>query len=256
MLILISPAKTFSSKGKFAERFPASSPRFLEEAHAIVGASLSLSQEELGHMFSLSPKLREEVYHTQRKFFDEGVKELQAPLNYSGMVYRKLSAIEMSPEEWAYAEDHLRMTSFVYGLLRPSDLIRPYRMEGTAHIPGIGEGRIFDFWRDRLTPLFIEEVKRQGGTLLYLASDEMRQLFHWAEVEKAVRVITPNFLVRQPDGRLKQIVIYTKMARGSMAGEVLRRRIETEEELRQLTPEGFVFAPEHSTEREWTFILG
>ena len=99
-------------------------------------------------------------------------------------------------------------------------------------------------------------MKRQGGTLLYLASDEMRQLFHWAEVEKAVRVITPNFLVRQPDGRLKQIVIYTKMARGSMAGEVLRRRIETEEELRQLTPEGFVYAPEHSTEREWTFILG
>ena len=97
MLILISPAKTFASKGKFAERFPASSPRFLEEAHAIVGASLSLSQEELGRMLSLSPKLREEVYHTQRTFFDEGVKELQAPLSYSGMVYRKLSAIEMSP---------------------------------------------------------------------------------------------------------------------------------------------------------------
>ena len=166
MLILISPAKTFSSKAKLSERIPASSPRFLEEAHEIVGASLSLSQEELGRMLSLSPKLSKEVYHTQRTFFDDGVKELQAPLNYSGMVYRKLSAGTLSPEEWAYAEDHLRMTSFVYGLLRPSDLIRPYRMEGTAHIPGIGEGRIFDFWRDRLTPLFIEEVKRQGGTLL------------------------------------------------------------------------------------------
>ena len=79
MLILISPAKTFSSKGKFAERFPASSPRFLEEAHEIVGASLSLSQEELGRMLSLSPKLSKEVYHTQRTFFDDGVKELQAP---------------------------------------------------------------------------------------------------------------------------------------------------------------------------------
>lgn len=100
------------------------------------------------------------------------------------------------------------MTSFVYGLLRPSDLIRPLSYGGTAHIPGIGEGRIFDFWRDRLTPLFIEEVKRRGGTLLYLASDEMRQLFHWAEVEEggAGDHLT-NFLVRQPDGRLKQIVI-------------------------------------------------
>ena len=255
MLILISPAKTFSSKAKLSERFPASSPRFLEEAHEIIGASLSLSQEELGRMLSLSPKLSKEVYHTQRTFFDDGVKELQAPLNYSGMVYRKLSAGTLSAEEWAYAEDHLRMTSFVYGLLRPSDLIRPYRMEGTAHIPGIGEGRIFDFWRDRLTPLFIEEVKRQGGTLLYLASEEMRQLFHWAEVERQLRVLSPTFLTVQPDGRHKQIVVYTKMARGTLTSEVIRRGLTTEDEVKACRPEGFSFAPEHSTERDWTFLL-
>ena len=85
-------------------------------------------------------------------------------------------------------------------------------------------GGSFDYWRDRLTPYLIEEVKRAGGTLLFLASDEMRGLFHWAEVERAVRVITPTFLVRQPTGRLKQIVVYTKMARGAMAGEVIRQR--------------------------------
>lgn len=99
-------------------------------------------------------------------------------------------------------------------------------------------------------------MKRAGGTLLFLASDEMRGLFHWAEVERAVRVITPNFLVRQPTGRLKQIVVYTKMARGAMAGEVIRQRLEDEEALRALTPEGFVFVPEESTDRDWTFVLG
>ena len=84
----------------------------------------------------------------------------------------------------------------------------------------------------------------------------MRGLFHWAEVERAVRVITPTFLVRQPTGRLKQIVVYTKMARGAMAGEVIRQRLEDEEALRALTPEGFIFAPEESTDRDWMFVLG
>ena len=154
------------------------------------------------------------------------------------------------------AGERLRMTSFVYGLLRPSDQIRPYRMEGGIHLPLCGEGeRLFDYWRDRLTPLLIEEGKRQGGTLLYLASEEMRQLFHWAEVERQLRVLSPTFLTVQPDGRHKQIVIYTKMARGTLAGEVIRRGLTTEDEVKACSPEGFCFAPEHSTERDWTFLL-
>ena len=72
-------------------------------------------------------------------------------------------------------------TSFVYGLLSPETAIRYDRMEGAVQLPDLFDGRLFDYWRDRLTPYLIEEVKRAGGTLLFLASDEMRGLFHWAE---------------------------------------------------------------------------
>ena len=256
MFLLISPAKTFATKAKVPCDLTMTSPRFLEEARTIMASVLRLSREELASMLQLSPKLRDEVYARLRTFFDPEVIEMPAALSYTGMVFRKLSPSTFAAEDWAYAAEHLRITSFVYGLLSPETAIRYDRMEGAVQLPDLFDGRLFDYWRDRLTPYLIEAVKRAGGTLLFLASDEMRGLFHWAEVERAVRVITPTFLVRQPTGRLKQIVVYTKMARGAMAGEVIRQRLEDEEALRMLTPEGFVFAPEESTDRDWTFVLG
>ncbi len=251
MLILISPAKTFAKQAKCAHRLPATTPRFAEEARQLVASSLELSSQTLKKELLLTAKTLPEAQRNLATFFDEGTPEEQALLNYSGMVYKKLAAGSLTEEDWRYAVDHLRMTSFVYGLLRPTDLIRPYRMEGTARLPMLEGERVFDFWRDRLTKPFIEAIRAAGGTLLYLASDEMRGLFHWEEVERSVEVITPTFLTRQRDGSLRQTVIYTKMARGEMAGAVLRQRISRPEELQRLTPAGFLYAGEG-----WDYILG
>ena len=251
MLILISPAKTFAKQVKCAHRLPATTPRFAEEARQLVASSLELSSQALKKELLLTSKTLPEAQRNLATFFDEGTPEEQALLNYSGMVFKKLGAGSLTEEDWRYAVDHLRMTSFVYGLLRPTDLIRPYRMEGTARLPMLEGERVFDFWRDRLTKPFIEAIRAAGGTLLYLASDEMRGLFHWEEVERSVEVITPTFLTRQRDGSLRQTVIYTKMARGEMAGAVLRQRISRPEELQRLTPAGFLYTGEG-----WDYILG
>ena len=256
MLLLISPAKTFATKAKAPRELALSSPVFAQEARAVMASVLRLGRDELATMLQLSPKLRDEVSARLRTFFDPDVTELPAALSYTGMVFRKLSASTFTAEDWAWAAEHLRITSFVYGLLSPQTAIRYDRMEGAVQLPDLYDGRLFDYWRDHLTPYLIEEVQRAGGTLLFLASDEMRGLFHWAEVERAVRVITPTFLVRQPTGKLKQIVVYTKMARGAMAGAIIRQRLEEEEAWRALTPEGFVFSPEESSDRDWTFVLG
>ena len=251
MLILISPAKTFAKQVKCAHRLPATIPVFVTEARQLVASSLELSSQTLKKELLLTTKTLPEAQRNLATFFDEGTPEEQALLNYSGMVYKKLGAGSLTEEDWRYAVDHLRMTSFVYGLLRPTDLIRPYRMEGTARLPMLGGERVFDFWRDRLTKPFIEAIQATGGKLLYLASDEMRGLFHWEEVERSVEVITPTFLTRQRVGSLRQTVIYTKMARGGMAREVLRLRITQPEELQRLTPAGFLYTGEG-----WDYILG
>ncbi len=251
MLILISPAKTFAKQVKCTHRLPATVPVFVTEARQLVASSLELSSQTLKKELLLTAKTLPEAQRNLATFFDEDTPEEQALLNYSGMVYKKLGAGSLTEEDWRYAVDHLRMTSFVYGLLRPTDLIRPYRMEGTARLPMLEGERVFDFWRDRLTKPFIEAIQATGGKLLYLASDEMRGLFHWEEVERSVEVITPTFLTRQRDGSLRQTVIYTKMARGEMAREVLRQRITQPEELHRLTPAGFLYAGEG-----WDYILG
>lgn len=255
MLILISPAKTFAKQVKCAHRLPATIPVFVTEARQLVASSLELSSQTLKKELLLTAKTLPEAQRNLATFFDEGTPEEQALLNYSGMVYKKLGAGSLTEEDWRYAVDHLRMTSFVYGLLRPTDLIRPYRMEGTARLPMLEGERVFDFWRDRLTKPFIEAIRAAGGTLLYLASDEMRGLFHWEEVRRALRVITPSFYVRRPDGGLKQIVVYTKMARGTMAGTLLRQPTEDLAAVQALTPEGFVYSPAESTADEWVYVL-
>lgn len=250
MLVLISPAKTFAPRPARSHALPTSQPTFVAEARQLVASSLELSPEELKKQLLLTPKTLASARKHLLTFFDEGTPEEQALLSYSGMVYKKLDAPSFSPEDWQYASEHLLMTSFVYGLLRPTDAIRPYRMEGTARLPMLSGERVFDYWRDRLTAPFIDAIQQAGGRLLYLASDEMRGLFHWEEVERAVEVITPTFLTRRPDGSLRQTVIYTKMARGAMARAVLRGRITDPEALHSLVPEGFRYSGS-----AWDYLL-
>lgn len=257
MLSIISPAKTFATKGKkpIACPIPVTRPKFLADSLPIVEATLALDKDYLGQQLSLTPKMRDEAYRTWRTFVSGEEPPKASMLLYSGMVFKKLSGATLSAEDWLWAQEHLLICSFVYGLLRPSDGILPYRMEGTADLAWGHETPLFHYWRSRLTDYLIERICASGGTLLYLASEEMKQLFHWGQVERAVRVITPRFLTQTADGTLKQIVIYTKMARGSMARHVIEKRLEHPDPLKDFSPEGFVFSAEHSAQDEWVYIL-
>ena len=92
-------------------------------------------------------------------------------------------------------QEQRRITAFLYGLLRPLDGIKPYRLEGDVRLPEKGGISMFDYWKPLLTDYFIEEIKNCGGVLINLASAEMKDLFDWKRVEQEVRVITPEFQV-------------------------------------------------------------
>lgn len=255
MLTLLSPAKTFTAPSKVPKPLVRpSQPSLLAEASPIIEQALSLRTEELGKILKLSSKLALEAHQHWLRFVEAETTSAPAALVYSGMVFKKLNAKAFNRKDWEYASEHLRFTSFVYGLLSPLDAIKPYRMEGHLHIAK-QERSVFEYWRNHLTPLLIEQTQRMGGVLCFLASEEMKQLFHWAEVEHAVRIITPTFLTRQADGSTKQIVIYTKMARGLMARSIMLERIEHPEELKRLMPEGFIYHDELSSPNELVYIL-
>lgn len=254
MLAILSPAKTFARKPSGATPPSATEPTFVDASRPIVEAVLRMSDEELRRALALSPKLTGQARHDWQAWISGDAPRGRALEMYSGMVFKRINARGLSAEAWSYAEGHLLICSFVYGLLRPADIIAPYRMEGTMVLES--GATVFAYWRPLLTRRLIDATLERGGVLVYLASEEMKQLFDWAEVERAVRVITPTFLTRQPDGSAKQIVIYTKMARGEMARAILEGQLQEPEALQRLTPADFVYDSRQSTTDEWVYVLG
>lgn len=254
MLILLSCAKTMSDVVNV--QTPLSTvPRFAKQAAEVALQMSQLSVEELERLLRVNSKIAVENYRRYQAFHSEGTPELPALLAYTGIVFKRLNPKDFSEEDFRYAQDHLRFTSFCYGLLRPLDVIRPYRLEGDVRFPEWGNQSMFDYWKPILTDLLIAEIKQSGGVLCYLASDEMRGLFDWKRVEKEVKIVTPEFHVWK-NGKLSTIVVYTKMSRGEMTRYILKNRVESPERLKSFVWEGFEFNESLSDERRFVFTNG
>lgn len=254
MLIFISCAKTMTSR--CTQAVPEMTvPEFETEA---VHTALELSQystAELEKLLRVNAKIAAENHLRYHDFCSEENLLMPAIYAYTGIVFKRIAPQDFTTDDFAYAQDHLRITSFLYGLLRPLDGIKPYRLEGDARLPEKGGLSMFNYWKPLLTDYFIAEIKRQGGVLLNLASGEMQDLFDWKRVEQEVRVITPEFQVWK-EGKLKTIVVYTKMCRGEMTRFVLKNRVEDVEQLKAFSWEGFALDEARSTENHLSFILG
>lgn len=251
MLVLLSPAKTMAARSKI--KAPSgTSPRFLSEATEIALHMTQFSPNELARILKINPKLAAESYRRFQDFHAEDPKPLQAILAYTGVVFKHIRPADFSEADFRFAQDHLRFVSICYGLLRPLDLIKPYRMEYAVKLPEIGEGNMYGYWRARQTKLLIEEVKKQDHLLINLASQEVQPAFDWKEVEKSVRMITPEFKVWK-NGKFETIVIYAKMARGEMSRRIIRSRITDPEALKAFDWEGFRYNDSLSTAERWVF---
>ena len=252
MQILIGCAKDMRKEK--VEPFPlVSTPLFHEEAVANALRMQEYGEEQLAKMLKCTLKIAREVRGRYLSFFDEG-EEMPAAVAYHGVVFRNLQAETLSPESLAYAQSHLWITSFLYGLLRPADLIHPYRMEGGVRLPDLG-CTMFDYWKPRLTDVFIDSIQQSGSVLLDLASKEMRRLFDWKKVTQSVRVISPEFLVRKGE-QMKTVTVYAKMCRGAMARWVLDGRRENPDSWKDFSFEGFRYSSEGGTSDCPLFILG
>ena len=221
MLILLSCAKTMSDVSKVKVPF-ITLPRFQKEASEVALRMSQFSVEELERLLRVNSKIAVENYKRYQAF---------------------------------HAEDTLNITSFLYGLLRPLDAIRPYRLEGDVKLPEQGDQTMFSYWQSRLTDEFLEEIKAHGGILCNLASDEMRGLFDWKRIEKEVTVITPEFHVWK-NGKLATVVVYTKMSRGEMTRFILKNRIESPQDFKSFQWEGFEFNERLSDDRKLIFTNG
>ncbi len=252
MLTVISPAKTLDFETpvqtkKFSE------PSFLSQSKQLVTILKKKSPAELSKLMSISPKLAElnvDRYKTWKPPFTEGNAK-QAVLAFKGDVYLGLEAETYSQRDLNFAQNHLRILSGLYGVLKPLDLIQAYRLEMGTKLENKRGQDLYEFWGNRITKALNEELSSQRSKVLVnLASNE-----YFKSVQpKGLKadLITPVFKDYNK-GSYKVLSFFAKRARGSMATYIVRNRIDKAEDIKSFDVDGYKFNDSFSSDTEWVF---
>jgi cytoplasmic iron level regulating protein YaaA (DUF328/UPF0246 family) len=254
MLILLSPAKIQNFKPQDIE-FEHTIPEFLKEAGLIINLMRELSASELSKLLEINSNLShlntDRHFNWQRPFTPQNSK--QAVMAYDGEVFRGLNAKTLNPNEIDYMQTHLRLFSGLYGILRPMDLIQPYRIDVSSKLKNPDGNDLYAFWRKKVTLSVSKALKETGkpNIILNLASSEYIKTLE--NKNKKLKVLNVEFYEYKNDA-FKQIVMYTKKARGMMARYVIQNRIDETEDLKGFNAEGYWFSPQMSTESKIVFV--
>lgn len=249
MLIVISPAKRLDWAARDVEM---TQPRFQSDAQALAQTARGLSEAELGALMDISPDLaRLNVERFQR--FEQDAGDLRpAALAFAGDTYQGLEASSLDADDLRFAQDRLRILSGLYGLLRPLDAIRPYRLEMGSRLANAKGPTLYAYWGDRLARALTAEAVALGtDTLINCASVE-----YFSAVDPAalgLRVITPQFLEDKPGGP-KIVSFHAKKARGAMARFIIERRLTDPRSILEFDLGGYAYAPDLSEADKPAFL--
>ena len=252
MLALISPAKTLD----YESALPTDAhtlPRLLEHSQELIDVSRKLSAADIANLMSVSEKIAklnvERFNDWQSEFNFSNAR--QALFAFKGDVYTGLDAYDLNDQHIKFAQNHLRMLSGLYGLLRPLDLMMPYRLEMGTKLQNSRGHNLYQFWGDHITRLINEDLEQDNSELLVnIASDE----YYKSVIERKIKaeIIKPVFL-DQKNGKYKVISFYAKKARGLMARYIIENQLNQAEDLKSFNTDGYYFDAESSLKGELVF---
>ncbi|MCE7054961.1 peroxide stress protein YaaA [Algoriphagus sp. AGSA1] len=249
MLILISPAKTLDYSAPTFKEYTL--PDFQNDTRSLVRIMKKKSAKEIGKLMHISDnlaELNEERFKTfQKDFTEENSK--QAILAFKGDVYTKIDVDEYTAEDFAFAQQHLRILSGLYGLLKPLDLIQPYRLEMGIKLENTKGKNLYEFWDKKIAKAINESAK--GTPIINLASRE----YFKAVDQKTLKspLINIEFKEYKDDG-YKIIGFFAKQARGMMSNYAIKNRIKEPERLKTFCGGGYEFSEQLSSENNWIFV--
>jgi uncharacterized protein len=252
MLIVVSPAKNLDFKPQnLVSRY--TSPEFTEQSEQLVTALRKLAPRDISRLMKVSMPIAELNFQRymawQPPFTADNAKP--AILAFNGEVYRGLKAKTFRDEDFRYAQDHFRILSGLYGVLRPLDLIQPYRLEMGIKLETPGAANLYRFWDNRITEKLNDALTlMKNPVLVNLASFEYFKAIN-IKLLKA-RVISIEFLENKNDN-YRTIVVYTKKARGMMGRFILLNRLTDPEDMKAFDEDGYIFNPRLSKENNWVF---
>lgn len=252
MLIVLSPAKRLDFSPPDVD-VPLTERRCASETAELAKVTRKLSRADLRRLMSISDKLAD-LNHARFQAFDNETTEgaLQAVFAFAGDVYDGLAARTLAPADLDWAQDHLRILSGFYGLLRPLDAIQPYRLEMGTRLKTKRGANLYDFWGKSISDRLNADAEALADrTLVNLASQE----YFGAVDARALKlpVVTPHFK-ESKDGEARIISFFAKKARGAMARWIIEERIEKSADLKAFDRDGYRFDKAASTDMDWIFI--
>lgn len=252
MLALISPAKTLD----YETALPTDTytqPRLLEQSQQLIDVCRKLSASEIASLMTVSEKianLNVERFRDWNADFDFS-NARQALFAFKGDVYTGLDAYHLKDQEIDFAQQHLRMLSGLYGLLRPLDLMMPYRLEMGTKLKNKRGHNLYEFWGSIITDQINQDLAEiDAKVLVNLASDEYYKSLNEKKIQ--AEIIKPVFL-DQKNGKYKVISFYAKKARGLMARYLIENKLSQVEQLKAFDSEGYYFDAESSSNKELVF---
>ena len=253
MKIIISPAKSISYQ-KIENNSLTSIASFLKETESLVSKLKKLSSKKIGEMMHLSNDLAELNYNRFQNWESPLVVSenvYPAISAFNGEVYKGFDIHTLSKEELERAQNDLRILSGLYGILKPMDLIYPYRLEmGTKWEITPKTKNLYAFWGDKISK-FLNNEMETDEVIINLASTEYFKAVDLKVLKS--RVITPHFKDFK-NGQLKIVMMYAKHQRGAMARYIIKNKLTNPDELKLYNQDGYSFDVNSSTENDWVFV--
>ena len=253
MIIVLSPAKTLDYE--FETDGNHSVPPFLSQSSKLIGQLKKKEPKDIASLMGLSDKLatlnydRYQSWTASKKASNDSKPSL---LVFKGDVYQGLQAEDLTKKEMNFAQKHVRILSGLYGILRPLDLMKPYRLEMGTKLETSQGKNLYEFWGDKIQKNVLDELKNQKSDLLInLASKEYFTVL--GKVPEDVNVISPAFKDYKY-GKYKIISFYAKKARGLMARWIIQNKVTDFENLKDFDVEGYKYSKAESTSTTPVFL--
>lgn len=245
MRIILSPAKKmrYDENGPEVRDFPV----FLSDAEKIMSVLKDKSFSELKALWGCNDKITEQNIN-RLSSMDLRERLTPAILSYDGIAYQYMAPIVFETEMLCYVQEHLRILSGFYGILKPMDGVSPYRLEMQAKLEMDGAKNLYAYWGDRL----YREIRDSSGIIVNLASKEYAKCIE-KYLQSGDRYISCNFY-EEVQGKFVQKGVYCKMARGEMVRFMAENRVEEPEGIKHFSVMGYRFSEKLSSEKEYIFI--
>ncbi len=253
MLMIISPAKTldFTKENKAGY---STNTIFNNEIKELIEVLNKYSIDELSTLMKMSEKLAEENYNRYQKFFTDKISCKEALLAFDGAVYKGIASQCFDKKDLEYAQRNLRILSGLYGVIRPLDMIKEYRLEMGTKLKFKIYSNLYSYWGDRLTKFILQEVEDSYGdkVLINIASNEYSKVLDLKEINKKYKVINVEF--KEKKGQEYKVVgTYAKKARGLLVNYIIKNKITKVEDIKAFNKENYLLNSELSTDTELIF---